>query len=612
MTRFLRRLSKATVVAAVSIAGTVFPQTININTVDCTSGSVTFTGGKINVVASGPCTSTVVAPPPTISTFSPVSAQVGQNVTITGANFAANATVSFPTTQATLVGTPTSNTLMFTVPNVTSGPKTLVVTVGTQTVSATFTVDPTPAPTITGFSLPSASVGTTVMATGTNFAAGATVTVNGTPATVTAGTTALSLSFVVPNTSPSPLNYPASVPVVISVGGQSVSSQLTLIAPATPTITSFMPTTPNPGAPVGASVTITGIGLVSGATVSVGGQNATISGTPTGLSLTFVIPAVMTGVRDVQVSVGGVLSAAVYTYTVTAPTISSPTITSCGGSVNGSAVITGTNFVAGSTTVAINGTSAVVTNTTATSLTVTLPAGIVQGGAPVVVTVAGAPATATGTCTIAVAGSITVDKDGNPIPIPSKFGNITPGVHSGANGANGTPGYPARQNAWAVLPTGLCPTTAPAITRIWYHNLDMTSYLNGNAPIEPFGFYANETLIYSFIAPAEGTRLGFQFAEDPTRGVAPPMFMTLSTTPCDYDYSKANGLSGCYVSRTGGVSLGFLSTTGAGVFFECKIAPGTRYYLNIRSQDAGAPTLDTCLSATQSTAAFCGGLLAIK
>jgi hypothetical protein len=287
---------------------------------------------------------------------------------------------------------------------------------------------------------------------------------------------------------------------------------------------------------------------------------------------------------------------------------SPPTISACTGTINGTMTVTGTNFVAGSTTVTLNSSSAPTTAVTGTSITATVPAGVIAGAAPVVVTVSGQSATST--CTISAAqsgGSITADIQGNVIPIPSKVAGVAGVLHSGPNGANG---YSNRQNAWSVSPAGRCTNTTPAISTVWYHNLDYTTYLGSNQ-VEYFGVLANEALVYSFIAPPEGSRGSIQVNESTIASLVAG-FASISAQPCDFDVTKVNGLSGCYNSRNGPFTTSYFSTTGNAGFFECKLTPGTRYYFNYRNQDASNPTTDSCLTTTGSTAVPCGGLLTIK
>jgi hypothetical protein len=101
-----------------------------------------------------PVTTTVtitapVANQPTIATVNPATQFENQNVTITGTNFAANAQVRVRGTLATIVGTPTATTIVFTVPDfgditpgtpVTASLVVTIPTVGDVSFSGTFRI----------------------------------------------------------------------------------------------------------------------------------------------------------------------------------------------------------------------------------------------------------------------------------------------------------------------------------------------------------------------------------------------------------------------------------------------------------------------------------------
>ena len=285
-----------------------------------------------------------------------------------------------------------------------------------------------------------------------------------------------------------------------------------------------------------------------------------------------------------------------------------PTMSLCYAQ-SGAVVISGSNFVNGVTTLSVNGLPSTLSTVTSTSLTAQLPSGVAAGVATVIITVAGTGATATGNCNVSLAPPVTYSIEGSVIPAFTKFANAIGAIHAGANGANGDPRYQARQNAWAVSPAGLCNNTTPAITRVWYHNLDYTGYTGGNANAEYFGILANEALVYSFIAPPEGARGSLQLNES-TIGILVANFVTISTQPCDFNVAKLNDGSGCYNTRSGPNTTSYFSTVGAGNLFECKLTPGMRYYLNYRNQEAaGAPTSDSCQS---SGATWCGGLFTLR
>src|ERR1019366_6849182 len=102
----------------------------------------------------------------------------GTAVTITGTNFAAGATVTFGGTAATNVAVVNGTTITATTPAGRAGAVTVTVTVNGQSGSLTNGFSYVVPPTVSSVSPNSGSTagGTAVAITGTNFAAGATVT----------------------------------------------------------------------------------------------------------------------------------------------------------------------------------------------------------------------------------------------------------------------------------------------------------------------------------------------------------------------------------------------------------------------------------------------------
>jgi hypothetical protein len=465
-------------------------------------------------------------------------------------------------------------------------------------------------PTISGVSPASANPGTALAITGTNFASGATVTIGGTNAPVTA-VTSTSITATVPALAV------GSSPVIVTVGGTASNAFNVSITAATPVITSFTPTSTT----AGQSITITGTGFAPGATVTIGGQAATVVGTPTSTTIVATVPALAPGNYSVIATVSGVGSTAGSALSVTTGT-PVPTVSACSGTVGGTFNVTGTNFVAGSTSVTLGGTSAVTTAVTATSITANVPSGAVAGTSAVVVTVSG-QSSSSFSCTLTpavVGGTITTDSQGNTIPIPSKNPNTMGPIHPGLNGANAGGSVLQFQNAWDVAASGRCANATPAISRIWYHNLNYPSY-QGTNQVEFFGIAANEALVYSFVAPADGTHASFQFNESPY-ATSVAQLASISDVPCDFDPNKIGVASSspyfsCVRSFNGsGNTLSFYSSAGApSGFAECKLTPGTRYYINYRSWNpgsSGVPATDACFTSTQSTTALCGGLLSFR
>ena len=159
---------------------------------------------------------------PTVSSVSPTSGSTngGTGVTITGTNFAAGATVTFGGTAATNVSFVSSTSITATTPAHAAGAVSVVVTnTGGQsgTLSSGFTYT-APAPTVSSVSPNSGSTngGTAVTITGTNFAAGASVTFGGTAATNVSVASSTSITATTPAHAAGAVNV-----VVTNSGGQS-------------------------------------------------------------------------------------------------------------------------------------------------------------------------------------------------------------------------------------------------------------------------------------------------------------------------------------------------------------------------------------------------------
>ena len=179
---------------------------------------VTNTDGQSGSLANG---FTYIAAP-TVSSVSPSSGPVGGGtaVTITGANFAAGASVTFGSAAATNVTVVNSTTITATSPAGTAGAVTVTVTnSGGQSGSLNngFTYATATAPTVSSVSPNAgpAAGGTAVTITGTNFAAGATVKFGSTAATnvVVVNSTTI--------TATTPAHAAGGVTVTVTVNGQS-------------------------------------------------------------------------------------------------------------------------------------------------------------------------------------------------------------------------------------------------------------------------------------------------------------------------------------------------------------------------------------------------------
>jgi hypothetical protein len=155
----------------------------------------------------------------TVTSVSPNSGSTvgGTAVTITGTNFASGAAVTVGGAAATNVAVLNGTTIAATTPAGSAGAATVTVTVGTQSASLSGGFSYLGAPTVTSVSpsTGSTSGGTAVTITGTNFAAGATVTFG----TAAASNVVVTSSTTITATTP-PQNAGA-ISVTVTVGGQS-------------------------------------------------------------------------------------------------------------------------------------------------------------------------------------------------------------------------------------------------------------------------------------------------------------------------------------------------------------------------------------------------------
>ncbi|MGA9797564.1 MAG: IPT/TIG domain-containing protein [Terriglobales bacterium] len=240
---------------------------------------------------------------------------------------------------------------------------------------ATFILASAPTPTVTGIgpSTGPTSGGTSVTITGTNFAAGATVTFGANAAT---NVTVLNSATITASTPAGGVGA-VTVTVTNSTGRSgSLSSAFTYTsANPAPTVSSISPNTGPIAGETG--VTITGTGFLSGATVTLGGNSATGVTVVSSTSITATSPAHAAGAVNVVVTNTDAQSGTLtngYSYTNPAPTVTSITPNS-GTTAGGTSVtIRGTGFLSGAT-VSLGGTAATsVTVVSATSITAKTPA----------------------------------------------------------------------------------------------------------------------------------------------------------------------------------------------------------------------------------------------
>ena len=310
---------------------------------------------------------------PTISSFTPASGSVGTVITVTGTNLGGSTTTAWVGSahDASLANV-SSTSVTITVPAdapVASDQLSIIAPGGQVWSGSNFTVTGAAAPTITSFTPTSGPAGTVITITGTNLS-GATTTAwvgaaHDAPLTNVSST---SVKITVPSDAATGADQLA----VFTAGGTVFSGSNFTVTAATPSITSFTPTS----GPVGTVITVTGTNL-SGATL--GWVGTAHDATATNVSSTTVqitVPAdAATGADQLGLvySSGTVLSATNFTVTAAAaPTISS--FTPASGPVGTVITVIGTNL-GGSTTTAWVGSAhdASLANVSSTSVTISVP-----------------------------------------------------------------------------------------------------------------------------------------------------------------------------------------------------------------------------------------------
>jgi hypothetical protein len=226
--------------------------------------------------------------------------------------------------------------------------------------------------------------GTPVTITGTNFAAGATVTFgsNAAPNVVVVSSTQI--------TTTTPAGSAGGVTVTVTnpgVPGGSLANGYTYVV--VPTVSSVSPSSGTTAG--GTAVTITGTNFAAGATVAFGSNAATNVVVVSGTQITATTPAHAAGAVTVTVTVNGQSGSLANGFTYVAP----PTVTSVspntGTTAGGTPVtITGTNFAAGATVAFGSNAATNVIVVSSTQITATTPAGN-AGGVTVTVTNPGVP-----------------------------------------------------------------------------------------------------------------------------------------------------------------------------------------------------------------------------
>lgn len=321
--------------------------------------------------------------PPAITSFSPASGPIGTSVTITGTNFSttpANNAVSFFNNKPATVTSSTATSISTTVPTGTTTGK-ISITVNCVTVQSTtdFTIGAALPPTITSFTPTTGSAGITVTITGTNFSTtpgNNTVRFNGTVATVTEST-ATSITTTVPAGATT-----GKITVEIAGNTATSSENFAVTCGLDPTITSFSPASGAPGTTV--IITGTNFSTIPGDNLVTFGELNGVEAVVSSSTSTSIATKVPSGANTgrIFVTIACNTAGSPETFIVTCP--HGPTISSFSpttGAVGDIVIITGNDFNTDPdyNFVDFNGTPAVVTASSATSITITVPEGATTG-----------------------------------------------------------------------------------------------------------------------------------------------------------------------------------------------------------------------------------------
>jgi IPT/TIG domain/Putative Ig domain len=297
------------------------------------AGTFSFTAevtDSTNSTATASLSLTIAAPSsPVINSLSPSSGPTagGAVVTISGANFASGASVTFGGVAASSVTVSSASQIQAVAPTHVAGTVGVLVSEnGQNSGSANFTYNAlTPAVSSVSPSSGPTAGGTTVTINGSNFLAGALVLFGTAPATNVSIVSATQIQATTPSNAAGSATVSVQDPGNL---GSSLSGGFTYTASQSgaPTITGVSPSSGTPGT----QVTITGTNFASADVVSFGSTNATPTAFISATQLTAVVPSVSAGSYNVTVTDPDPASTTLSNaFTVTAPPPSSSLLSGC-------------------------------------------------------------------------------------------------------------------------------------------------------------------------------------------------------------------------------------------------------------------------------------------
>jgi hypothetical protein len=324
------------------------------------------TGNVRVVTANGAITKSgfTYLPPPTITSFSPISAGTGQTVTITGTNFTGATAVNFGGTAASSFTIVSATSITAVVGAGTTGAVSVTTANGNASRVGFAFITASPAPTITSFTPTSGKTGKVVNIMGTNFTGTTAVSFGGTAATTFAVVSSTSINATI--------GAGASGTVsVTTASGTGTLAGFTYLPP--PTITSFSPTSGK----TGQTITITGTNFTGVTAVRFGNTAASSFTVVSATRITAVVGAGATGSIRIVTANGNTNRAG---FTFITPTTTPPTINSFSPSKaapGNNITLNGTGFhpTLRKNTVWIGATKANISSVTTTTITAKVPVG---------------------------------------------------------------------------------------------------------------------------------------------------------------------------------------------------------------------------------------------
>lgn len=179
--------------------------------------------------------------------------------------------------------------------------------------------------------------------------------------------------------------------------------------------------------------------------------------------------------------------------------------------------------------------------------------------------------------------------------IPAAGTVVNPGGDSTSKCYSSGPGPCA---SYPISGTGRVSSNTPTGVRTFQYNWNMPSQ-TGSDPnldygqVKQFFLPANQAISFMVLTPAAGVIPAPNEAANVFRAMSwnnygggeAVKFVSISKTPGDFDLTKFNAGDPCYGSSAAS-SLSWHITSGSVPFFVCKLDPNSKYYVNVRFEDA--------------------------